>query len=131
MNDTVRLDIGTSPAALPIVRMVVGGVGSRLDLSLDDLEDVYLALEELLKTAGELGEGPRYSLVIDIGDEVLSITTGPFRSPVLRERLAPVSGSPATIDLRTLLAQVVESLEICGRDGDCYSIAFRKTGRVA
>jgi hypothetical protein len=130
VSDTVRLDIGTSPAALPIVRMVVGGVGSRLELSLDDLEDVYLALEELLRAAGDFGEGPRYSLVIDIGDEDLTITTGPFRSPLLRERLAPVSGSPATIDLRTLLAHVVESLEVCGGDGDCYSIAFRKTRKV-
>jgi hypothetical protein len=129
MTDIVKLDIGTSESALPIVRMVVGGVGSRLELSLDDLEDVYLALEELFREAGALGEGPRFTLTIEVGDESLAISTGPFRTEALRQRLTPATSSNV-IDLHMLLAHIVESLEVCGVDDDCFAVVFRKSRGV-
>jgi hypothetical protein len=130
MTDIVKLDIGTSPSALPIVRMVVGGVGSRLELSLDDLEDVYLALEELFREAAAFGEGPRYTLTIEVGDASLTISTGPFRSQALRQRLTPAASSNV-IDLHMLLAHIVESLDVCTAGDDCFAVVFRKSRGVA
>ena len=48
MADTIRLEVTATPAALPVVRMVLGGVAARVDLSLDEIGDLYVAVEALL-----------------------------------------------------------------------------------
>ena len=48
MADTIRLEVTASAAALPVVRLVLGGVAARVDLSLEEIEDLYVAVEELL-----------------------------------------------------------------------------------
>ena len=65
MPDIIRLDVAAAPSSLPIVRMIVGGVGARLDLSLDDLEDVYLMMEELFCATVAPAEGPRLTVTIE------------------------------------------------------------------
>jgi hypothetical protein len=125
--DTIRLEVGASPSVLPIVRMIVGGVGARLEFSLDDLADINVAVEELLGAAQGFGEGPRWSLLMELADDRLTITAGPFRSAGLRRQIVPDEGDSGFC-LGTVFAQVVQSVEVCGVDGDCYSISFTKKG---
>jgi hypothetical protein len=123
MADTIRLEVAAAPSVLPLVRMIIGGVGARLDFSLDELADVNLAVEELLCAAQGLGEGPRHGLDMQIGDDTLTVAAGPFRSPELRERLTSAADG---FGLSMVFARVVQSVEICGTDDDCYSVVFSK-----
>ena len=131
MADIIRLDVAASSTAVPIVRMVVGGVGARVDLSLDDLEDAYLALEELICAAEGTGEGPRLTIAVEITDDGVLIEIGLFRSDELRRRLTAGGDLAAGLSLAALFARVVESLEVCSADGGCFSVSFSKRRRVA
>lgn len=51
MAETISLEVPPTLSALSTVRMVVGGLGARLDFSLEDLDDLYLALDRLLEAA--------------------------------------------------------------------------------
>jgi len=47
MGDQVRLSVPASPAYLVLVRLMVGTIGTRLDLGIDAIEDLSLAVDEL------------------------------------------------------------------------------------
>ena len=128
MTDTIRLAVTASPAALPVVRMVLGGVAARVDLSLDDISDLYVAVEELLSAADGLGEGPRHELLIEVGDDGVTIDAGPFRTASLRERLTDRQN--AGLGLRAVMDSVVQSVEVCRAPGDCYRVVFAKRRKV-
>jgi hypothetical protein len=125
MADLIRLQVTATPAAFPVVRMVLGGVAARVDLSLDEIDDLYMAVEELLTAAASCGEEPLHELIVEVGDDGLSVSAGPFRSDGLRARLA--GGAPDTgLDLKTLMHGVVGSVEVCAAPDDCYCVVFAK-----
>ena len=124
MADLIRLEVTATPAAMPIVRMVLGGVAARIDLSLDEIDDLYVAVEQLLSAASDSGEDPRHELAIEVVDDGVSVSVGPFRSSLLRARLAGDGGSG--FDLKTVMRGVVESVEVCAAPDDCYCVVFAK-----
>jgi len=123
--DTIRLEVTATPAALPVVRMVLGGVAARVDLSLDEVDDLYVAVEELLSAAADSGEDPRHELIIEVVDDGVSVSAGPFRSSGLRARLTG-EGHTGEFDLQTVMRGVVESVEVCAAPDDCYCVVFAK-----
>ena len=125
MADVIRLEVTATPAAMPVVRMVLGGVAARVDLSLDEIDDLYVAVEQLLSAATDSGEDPRHELTIEVVDDGVSVSAGPFRSSGLRARL--VGGDAgAGFDLHTVMRGVVESVEVCAAPDDCYCVVFAK-----
>jgi anti-sigma regulatory factor (Ser/Thr protein kinase) len=48
MTDAIKLTVPRQKSYYGVVRLVVGGLAARLDLSYEYLEDVQLALESLL-----------------------------------------------------------------------------------
>jgi anti-sigma regulatory factor (Ser/Thr protein kinase) len=124
MADTIRLVVTASPSALPVVRMVLGGVAARVDLSLEDIEDLYVAVEELLSAAEVQGEGPRHELAIEVSDDTLTINAGPFRTAGLKDRLS--EEHTEAFGLRTVMDNVVQSIEVCTAPNDCFSVVFAK-----
>jgi len=128
--DLIRLQVTATPAAFSVVRMVLGGVAARVDLSLDEIDDLYMAVEELLRAAASCGEEPRHELIVEVGDDGLAVSAGPFRTHGLRARLT--GGAPdAGLDLRTLMHGVVGSVEVCAAPDDCYCVVFAKRRGVA
>jgi hypothetical protein len=123
--DVIRLEVTATPAAFSVVRMVLGGIAARVDLSLDEIDDLYVAVEELLRAATISGEEPRHELVVEVGDDGLSVSAGPFRSDGLRARLAG-HGPDGGFDLKTLMRGVVGSVEVCAAPHDCYRVVFAK-----
>ena len=129
MSDTIRLEVAASPDALPVVRMILGGVAARVELSLDEIQDLYLAVEQLFGVAGGSGEGPRLALEIGVSDDAITVTTGPFYSEALRARL----DEPARVGelgLRGVLDKVVQSVEVCTAGEGCFAVAFTKQRRT-
>jgi len=56
MAERISLEVPATLSALSTVRMVLGGLGARLDFSLDDLDDLFLATDGLLQAALEAEE---------------------------------------------------------------------------
>jgi hypothetical protein len=124
VTDMIRLRVTATPAAFSVVRMVLGGVAARVDLSLDEIDDLYVAVEELLSAATDSGEDPRHELAIEVVDDGVSINAGPFRSTGLRARLNGRQGGG--FDLDTVMRGVVESVEVCAAPDDCFCVVFAK-----
>ncbi len=112
MTERVNLEVPATGASLSPIRMVIGGVGARFDLSLDDLEDLYLAVEELLRVAGELAPAATYELSIEVAPDRLALTVGPFRSPELLARLRVEPTTELCLDLCQLLDGVLDSFAV-------------------
>jgi hypothetical protein len=122
VNDRIRLEIPASASFFPVVRMVVGGAAARVDLRLDQLQDLQMALEELLSAAQGLGEAGRHTVVADVGAGRLTVSAGPFRSAELRTLVAREADHDS-FDLTHLLAHMVHSLDVRD-DGDGFWVAI-------
>jgi hypothetical protein len=115
VSDTIRLEVPSSTSFLPVVRMVLGGAAARLDLPLDALEDLRLAVEELFCAALSCDPAERYGFTISLGPETITVAAGPFSSPELRSRLSKEADHD-TFELTHLLSHMVRSLAL--EDGE-------------
>jgi len=88
MTDGVFLEIPSEPTLLPTVRMVVGGMAARVDLSVDELDDVYMALEEVFYACHAKSGQDRCSMRVSAAEGVLTMELGPFTAPSVAERLS-------------------------------------------
>jgi hypothetical protein len=123
MPERIDLEVPATLNALSTVRMVLGGLGARLDFSLDDLEDIYLATGELLRTALDADAPDRLSVEVQLDDDVLRFTAGTFRSAKLR---ADVTTHAADcLDLCMLLRSTVDDVVLEDEDG-AYRIVLVK-----
>jgi anti-sigma regulatory factor (Ser/Thr protein kinase) len=123
MSDRVSLEVPATLSALSTVRVVLGGLGARLDFSLDDLDDLFLATDGLLEAAlsAERLDSIRVLVVVDGGS--LRVSAGAFRSAELREQVVVTQGD--CIDLCTLLRRLVDDVTLQD-DGECYSVVITK-----
>lgn len=125
MTDFVRLEVPATLWSLPTIRMVVGGVGARFDLSLDELQDVYFAIEELFCAAIELDHNERYSVAVGVHQDAIHITTGTFASGALHQRLAASPSTPECLDLCHLLRRMLDTYTVEG-DERAFSVVLVK-----
>lgn len=122
MSDSIRLDVTASPSSLPAIRMVVGGVGAHVDLSLVDIEELVLAVEHLLAVADELGEGPRYAIALQVLDDGVDVSAGTFHSGALRQQLA----DGCMFGLCTILGGLLDAWDVVGADDESFTVTFTK-----
>lgn len=100
----------------PVVRLVLGGIGNRLDLGFDELDDVQLAVERLLAEAGA-EEAVRIS--IELRDGGLRAQVGPLSEDAIADALRGPEPRPGELTLRRVLQTVVDSfgVDVVGEDG--------------
>ena len=123
MAERIDLEVPATLNALSTVRMVLGGLGARLDFSLDDLEDLYLATDELLRTALDADALDRWSVEMLVDAGVLRFAAGTFKSAKLR---ADVSiHAEDCLDLCMLLRRTVDDVVLEDEDG-AYRIVLVK-----
>ena len=103
-----------------VADLVLAGLASRLDLTLETIDDLQLALETLLERNEGAGE---LTVRLDFADGSLEASVGPF----VRDEIEPaLAGDDATgIGLRRLLTTTVDAFELTDRDGGCW-IDLRK-----
>ncbi len=132
MTDRINLEVPASLNALSTVRMVLGGLGARLDFSIDDLEDLYLATEELLRAAMRAEGLERLRVEIELDGEELRLRTGLFSSPELKLAVQAAPQPEECLDLCTLLRSTMDEVSIDVRDS-AYSVVLvkRKAGAIA
>jgi anti-sigma regulatory factor (Ser/Thr protein kinase) len=131
VSETINLEVPATLAALSTVRMVLGGLGARLDFSLDELEDLYLATEELLRAAIVAENLDRVAIELSLDGDCLLISTDAFASVALRR---DIERSPAgdCLDLCTLLSTTVDRVRVDVTVPGQYRVVLEKrhTGRT-
>jgi hypothetical protein len=75
MNDRIVLTVPPDEALHSVVTLVLGGVGTRLDLPYERTDELQLAALSAL----EAGDGREVSLEVEAGDDALVVTLGPLR----------------------------------------------------
>ena len=115
MTERISLEVPATLSALSTVRMVLGGLGARLDFSLEDLDDLFLATDRLLETALDAEELDSLSLLVVVDGASLRVAAGAFRSDELRDQVGVTPGN--CIDLCTLLQRLVDDVVVQEEDG--------------
>jgi anti-sigma regulatory factor (Ser/Thr protein kinase) len=94
-----------------VAQLVVGGVAARLELTVEHLEDLEIALGELLARHDD--ESP-LTLELSFDEERLEATVGPFDHDALASELEDGHG----LGLRRVLSALVDGAELDTRDGE-------------
>ena len=96
---------------------MLGGLGIRLNLTIEHLEDLQLALESVLERSSEAGD---VTIAIRLSDEEIATAIGPMRDGV-RDELAATEGED--VGLRRILDALVDDVELApGEGGDWVTL---------
>lgn len=90
----------------PVVRLVLGGIGDRLDLRIDELDDLQLAVERLL---AEAGAQRSVRLAFELLDGRVRAHVGPLAEGTIAEALQGPAPQPGELTLRRILDTVLDS----------------------
>ena len=74
MTDEITLTIPADAPSRGVATLVVGGVGSRLDLSYERVDDLQLAVLSLL----EAGAGPEVTVEVVAEKDAILVSVGPL-----------------------------------------------------
>lgn len=129
MAERINLEIPATLDALSTLRMVMGGLGVRLEFSLDDLEDLYLATGELLRTALADDAPDRLTVEVVVADGYLRFAAGTFRSTRLRSEITVHKES--CLDLCQLLTRTVDEVSLEDGDGTYRVVLVKRRGGAA
>lgn len=102
MTDRITLTLPTDPRLRGVATLVLGGIGSRLDLPYEQVDDLQLAVLSVLDAGG----GDEVTLEVDAAGDELLVSVGP---------LAAGSGSDEA--LIRVLDPLVDSVTSSQRDG--------------
>jgi anti-sigma regulatory factor (Ser/Thr protein kinase) len=104
-----------------VADIVLAGLASRLDLTLETIDDLQLALESLLEH--DEGEG-HVTVRFGLGEGAIHASVGPFDRERIEPELAAV-GAGTGIGLGRLLETTVDSVTLAEREGACW-VELRK-----
>ncbi len=126
MSDTIRLEVAAARSAFAPIRMVLGGLGARLEFSLQELDDLFLATEQLFLAAVDADKAARFGAEMRVDTGTLRFAAGPFTSATLRERVLPSESGAACIDLCRVLRATCDEILI-DEDDDSYHVVLVKS----
>jgi len=116
MTDTITLTVPYDRPYQGVVRLVVGGLAARLELPLEELEDVQLALEALLSD-DSYASGDTVTVEVEVADDALGISVGPLETAALDAALAAEPDPERGVGLGRVIRTVMGGYEVEGRDG--------------
>ena len=122
MSDEIVLRLPRERPFFGVAHLVLGGLAVRLDLSFEQLEDVQVALAELLEQH-ENGDDITVSVTVEGG--VLRASVGPFDETLATD--LERDGGP--VGLRRVLDTVVDSVEVTDRDGQPWVVLTKTMSR--
>jgi hypothetical protein len=111
MSDEITLTIPREREYLSVAHLVLGGVGIRLNLTFETLEDLSLALDAILERDGEPGD---VTISLRVRENTIEAEVGPLWDGV-RSELARESGEE--VGLRRILDTLVDRVEVESRGG--------------
>jgi serine/threonine-protein kinase RsbW len=121
VSGEVRLEVPASPEFLRVTRIMVAGVASRLGFTLDEVEDLRIAIDELCFTLVGKGREGTVSLRYVMSPEGLEVIgAGHFSDGETHDlRLSPMS--------EQILSAMVDECEVeSGSDGPTFRMVKRR-----
>jgi anti-sigma regulatory factor (Ser/Thr protein kinase) len=118
LTDEIRLVLPAEEDFRHIAHLVVGGLGVRLDLTYDALEDIQVALEALLGCRDDEGE---IVVTVTADGNGVRASVGPFDAG----SLVALEGDGDGIGLRRVLDTVTDGFDVEDRDGSSW-VELRK-----
>jgi anti-sigma regulatory factor (Ser/Thr protein kinase) len=119
VTDVVTLQLPRERDFFGVAHLVLGGLGARLDLTYDVLEDMTTAIDELLNQREATDD---VTLTVTIEDSAITATVGPFSGRVADELHSPGEG----LGLRRVLETSVDEVDVSERDGGQW-VELKKT----
>ena len=119
--DEITLTVPRERPFYAVAHLVLGGLAVRLNLTLETLEDLQVALAGLLERTEP---SPEVTMRVRVLDSALEAELGPFDDAGLRKELAREAGEE--LGLRRILDAVVDEVRVDGREETAW-IVLRKT----
>lgn len=125
MTGDIRLTIPGERDYFGVAHLVLGGLASRHELTIESFEDLLLALDGLLeRSQGE----PAVTVTVRVDSDEIRAEIGPFAARSISAELK--RQTDGSIDLRRLLETVVDGFSVReAQDGDWVQLT--KTVRSA
>lgn len=101
VSDQISLTIPSRTPYTGVATLVLGGIGSRFDLSYERMDDLQLAVLSVLEARGD----DEVTVEVEAGEERVSVSVGPL-----------VEGSGSDRELARVLGPLVDSVEPVRRD---------------
>ena len=110
MADEITLTLPREPDFQSVAHLVLGGLATRLNLTLENLENLQLALTALLGR-DESVDSPPVTVRMTIHDDSLEIVVGPLERKILD---AVERSARDEIDVRRVLEATVDDIHVDG-----------------
>ncbi len=128
MTDTVSLEVTREAEPLSLVHMVLGGVASRRDISFDALDDLQLAVDNIL--AEDVPARGPLQMIVTVSDTSVDIRLQPLHNATLRSTLidgkVPSGAEERCIDVCLLLRSLVDRFSVTPLDDDAFGVDISK-----
>lgn len=115
MTDQITLTMPRERPFFGVARLVLAGLATRLDVTVESLDELELALDGLLDRRDG---GDEVTLTLDIAGNELHAAVGPFRGDDLRAELEGEVG--VSLSMRRLLDAVVDGYSVSDHDDGAW-----------
>jgi len=129
LSDTVVLRVPSSRASIPLLRLVIGGVAARMNVGVDQLDDLQLAVETLVvEERSYVGD---LVLEVTVKDRGLFLCLDGLRNQDVRDlllddaRTRQTSAQPV-INVRTLLDSLVDAFAVIDQHDGGFAVQMEK-----
>jgi hypothetical protein len=125
--DEITLTLPRDRNYYEIAHLVLGGLAIRLDLTVDHLDDLQVALETVLAEQKPNGE---LTIALRVDDDALHTVVGPFPGSHMRAALER-EDEGEQLSMRRLLGAVCDSVEVEERAGGEWIQLTKAYGETA
>jgi hypothetical protein len=119
-QDEVTLTVPRDRQFYPVAHLVLGGLGVRLNLTLESLEDLQVALAGLLEREDA---SQVLTMRVRVTERGLEAELGPFDGTALRSDLEREPGND--LGLRRILDAVVDEVRVDSRDDGTWVVLHK------
>lgn len=120
VTDEITLTMPRDREFFSVAHLVLGGVGIRLNLTIETLEDLQLALDAILERDRQPGD---VTIALRLEDDTIETEVGPFGDGVRKEL---ERGGEDEVGLRRILDTLVDRVELEPGEGGDW-VKLRKT----
>jgi hypothetical protein len=114
VTDEITLTIPRDRALYSVAHLVLGGLGIRLNLTIEHLEDLQLAVDAVLERVRAV---EHVTITVGVSEEAIETAIGPLRDGV-RAELEATEDEDEDVGLRRILAALVDEVELTQTDGE-------------
>lgn len=115
-DDEIALTLPADDAFHRVAHLVLGGLATRHELTVETLDDLTLALDTVLERYGDAEDD--ITVRVNIGEDAVRTEVGPFRDAHVAEDLSRPSGD--ALDLNRILSAVCDDVGVSQREGEYW-----------